>query len=311
MNTDKCLYCDSAETRVKYDLGSHKIVKCRGCGLMRLSPMPSLDDTKQVYSDLSYFQNPEFYDHAKGNLYGYVDYIAERVNKLREHRPIAEFLRDRHGQPQRIGSASRPRLLDIGCGLGYFLDAAQDVGFEVAGVEFNPQAVRAIRQKYAFPVYEGAVETQPIPEGSFDVVTMFDVIEHLHDPFTTLKRLRSLLRPGGGLALSTMDSESFSSRLLGKRLEDFRRTREHLFFFSRETITKILESCGFTVYKINSYGHTFELAFLLERLAIINRPVFMSARWVVNHLGIGRARISVDPHTKMIVYAQRPHETVR
>lgn len=313
MNGENCDFCGSAEVAVKYDLQTHKIVKCVGCGLMRLSPMPSTDHTKEVYADLSYFQNPEFYDFKRGNLYGYVDYIAERVNKLREHRPIAEFLLNRKGGAG-VGKGTervRPRLLDIGCGLGYFLDVAQDVGFDVTGVEFNPGAVRKMREKYAFPVHEGAVETLAVPAGSFDVVTMFDVIEHLHDPFGTLECMYKLLRPGGMVAISTMDSESIMSRLLGKRLEDFRRTREHLYFFSRKSITKILESRGFSVYKIRSYGHTFELAFLFERMVIINRPIFLSARWLVTKLGMGRWRVSIDPHTKMIVYAQKPIETTR
>ncbi|MGD0650530.1 MAG: class I SAM-dependent methyltransferase [Verrucomicrobiia bacterium] len=273
--------------------------------------MPRLEDTQQVYSDLSYFQNPGFYDVARGNLYGYVDYIAERINKLRAYRPIAEFLRDRHGRTKRENpeTSSKPRLLDVGCGLGYFLDVAQDVGFEVVGVEFNPGAVRVMREKYAFSVYEGGVAAVPATEAPFDVITMFDVIEHLRDPFRDLQRIHQMLQPGGGLAITTMDSESFTSRLLGKRLEDFRRIREHLYFFSRESLTKVLESVGFRVYAIKSHGHTFELAFLFERMQIINRPIFSAARGLVERLGLGRVRISVNPHTKMIVYAQKPHET--
>jgi 2-polyprenyl-3-methyl-5-hydroxy-6-metoxy-1,4-benzoquinol methylase len=310
VNPEKCGFCGSGEARTKYDFGSHRIVKCSSCGLMRLSPMPSLEDTKRVYSDLSYFQNAEFYDLSHGNLYGYVDYIAERVNKLRDYRPIAEFLRDRHGRTHRgvSGPPARLRLLDVGCGLGYFLDAAQDVGFDVAGVEFNPGAVRAMREKYAFKVYEGGLDAVPASEAPFDVMTMFDVIEHLHDPFGDLHRIHQLLRPGGGLVITTMDSESFTSRLLGKRVEDFRRIREHIYFFSRETLTKVLESCGFRVYKIASRGHTFELSFLMERMRIINSPIFGGAKWMVEHLGMGRWRVSIDPHTKMIVYAQKALE---
>ena len=281
---------------------------------MRLSPMPGLDDTKQVYADLSYFQNPQFYDVQHGNLYGYVDYIAERVNKLRAYRPIAELLLQRHRSSQ-SGDPSvkppRPRLLDVGCGLGYFMDAAHDVGFEVVGVEFNPGAVKTMGEKYAFKVYEGSVEAVPATEPPFDVVTMFDVVEHLHDPFGTIQRFFELVRPGGGVAISTMDSESLTSRLLGTRLEDFRRIREHLFFFGRESLTNVLERSGFRVYKIASYGHTFELAFLMERMRIINRPVFGTARWLVEHMGMGRWRVSIDPHTKMIVYAEKPRETAR
>ena len=305
MEKQRCYYCGSQALTVRYDLGAHKILKCRECALMQLSPMPSVTDTASVYSDIFYFQNQQFYDLDHGNLYGYVDYIAERVNKLREHRPIAEFLRDRYHRLAPAQTSPRLRLLDVGCGLGYFLDVAQDVGFEVVGVEFNPGAVRAIRNKYAFTVHEGAVETSPLEESSFDVITMFDVIEHLHDPRATILHLHKLLRPGGGIAISTMDSESLMSRLLGKRLEDFRRTSEHLFFFSRTTLTNLLEKTGYRVHSIKSYGHTFELAFLLERLAIINRPVFLSLHRLVKRLGIGRWRVSVDPHTKMIVFADK------
>jgi 2-polyprenyl-3-methyl-5-hydroxy-6-metoxy-1,4-benzoquinol methylase len=269
---------------------------------MRLSPMPSMDDTKQVYADINYFQNSGFYEVAKGNLYGYVDYIAERVNKLRGYRPIAEFLRDRHGKK----ASGRPRLLDVGCGLGYFLDVAHDVGFAVTGVEFNPGAIRTMKEKYAFQVYEGSLDNIPISDGKFDVITMFDVIEHLHDPFGDVQKMYDRLEPGGGVAIATMDSESLPSRLLGTRLEDFRRIREHLYFFSRESLTKILERAGFQVYAIKSHGHTFELAFLFERMRIINRPIFGAAGWLVERLGMGRWRVSIDPHTKMIVYAQKP-----
>jgi 2-polyprenyl-3-methyl-5-hydroxy-6-metoxy-1,4-benzoquinol methylase len=306
--SEVCGYCGGREARTRYDLGSHKIVKCTSCGLMRLSPMPTLESTAAVYAHRAYFENPEFYDVSQGNLYGYKDYIAERLNKLRVYRPIAEFLRDRHcGVPDKTRNrGARPRLLDVGCGLGYFLDVAQDVGFEVSGVEFNPEAVQLIHEKYAFEVHRGSIETASLPPNHYDVITMFDVIEHLHDPFTAVRKMYELVRPGGGVAISTMDSESFTSRLLGKWLEDFRRTREHLFFFSRETLTKILEDQGFQVYRIDSYGHTFELAFLLERLAIYCRPVFLSARWLVNKCGMGKWQVSVDPRTKMIVYAQKP-----
>ena len=155
MNAEKYNFCGSSDIQTKYDLGSHRIIKCRGCGLMRLSPMPTIDDTKQVYADISYFQNPGFYEVAKGNLYGYVDYIAERVNKLRGYWPIAEFLRDRHGQ-QTLG---RPRLLDVGCGLGYFLDVAHDVGFSVTGVEFNPSAIRTMKEIIRLPSVRGQPRT--------------------------------------------------------------------------------------------------------------------------------------------------------
>jgi hypothetical protein len=108
------------------------------------------------------------------------------------------------------------------------------------------------------------------------------------------------------LVISTMDCESLPTRLLGKRLEDFRRTREHLCFFSRKTITAMLKAHGFEVCHIESYGHTFELAFLLSRLAgFFAHSVFMALRRAVVWLGLGRWRITLDPHLKMLVYARK------
>ena len=167
------------------------------------------------------------------------------------------------------------------------------------------RAVDRLRRKYAFPILHGALEAIDLEAGAFDAVVMLDVIEHLRDPFGALARLHGALSPGGALVISTLDAESWVSRLLGKRLEDFRRTREHLFFFGRPTLSSILEKHGFQVDSIRSVGHTFNLAFLLERLALYNRPLFMFLRRVAIKSGLGSLQLSVNPHTKMIAFARR------
>lgn len=133
---------------------------------------------------------------------------------------------------------------------------------------------------------------------------MFDVIEHLRDPFGALDRIRKALAPRGVLVISTPDAESFVSRLIGKRLEDFRRTREHLFFFGRRTLAQILAEHGFEVIRIRSIGHTFELGFLLDRLALYNRPLFGGLRRIVTSLGLAQTSIYLNPLTKMIAFAR-------
>src|SRR5262249_29121705 len=140
---------------------------------------------------------------------------------------------------------------------------------------------------------------------AFDVVAMFDVIEHLRDPLGALGRLAATLAPGGLLVLSTMDADSWVSRLVGKRLEDFRRTREHLFFFSRRTLRRILERHGFEVVVMRSIGHAFTLALLLDRLALYNRPVFTTLRRLAIRAGLGSVPLRINPLTKMIAFARR------
>ena len=134
---------------------------------------------------------------------------------------------------------------------------------------------------------------------------MFDVIEHLRDPFTALDRLREALVPGGILALSTVDAESWTSRLIGKRLEDFRRTREHLFFFGRDTLREALDRHGFEPLAIRSIGHTFELGFLLDRLALYNAPLFRALHRGLRAVGLASLQIYINPFTKMIAFARR------
>jgi 2-polyprenyl-3-methyl-5-hydroxy-6-metoxy-1,4-benzoquinol methylase len=130
----------------------------------------------------------------------------------------------------------------------------------------------------------------------------------LRNPFRTLDKIYDVLTPGGLVVISTLDAESLVSRIIGKRLEDFRRTREHLVFFSRATLRDVLDEHGFDVLAIRSVGHTFELAFLLDRLALYNRPLFSSLRRLAQRLRLGSLQLHVNPRTKMIAIARRRAE---
>jgi hypothetical protein len=103
-----------------------------------------------------------------------------------------------------------------------------------------------------------------------------------------------------------MDAKSLVSRLLGKRLEDYRRFREHLLFFSRRTITNVLTQYGFEVLKIKSNPHTFQLGMLLERLTIYNRFIFGNVKRLFDLLKLNGVNISINFGTKMIVHARKP-----
>jgi len=197
------------------------------------------------------------------------------------------------------------RLLDVGANFGHFVQQASG-RYEAVGLEPSPTVVAWAREHLGARLEVGSVE-QDIADfhGRFDAITMFDVIEHLRDPFRALDRLHHALVPGGLLVLSTVDAESWSSRMIGKRLEDFRRTREHLFFFGRETMRRILEQHGYEVLSVRSIGHTFELGFLLDRMSLYNRPLFRSLHRAVEAVGLGKMQIYLNPFTKMIVYARR------
>lgn len=293
-------HCSSDRSVVVYDFGKWKIVECKACKLMYLTPFPTLDELGKIYNE-EYYLNKEFYDVQSFNLYGYTDYVAERFNKQLQYRDIVKEINKfiPGEKPKRL------RLLEIGCGLRFFLDVACDYDFEVIGIEFNEYAIRSIKRKYAFDVRCGELKKGMFQESSFTVVAMFDVIEHLRNAFETLEIIHTILSPDGILVLTTMDSKSIVSRLLGKRLEDFRRIREHLLFFSRRTITHALNRYGFEVLKIQSNPHTFQLGMLLERLTIYNRFVFGNLKRLFDILKLSKINISINFGTKMIVYARK------
>jgi len=266
---------------------------------MWLSPRPTLDDLKHVY-DISYFQNDNFFLEGTSSLYGYYDYLSERFDRQSGYVGLIRHMRSLLGSES---TNTPPRFVDIGCGMGYLMDVAHDEGFCVSGVEFNPSAVDRLRQKYVFPVHVGDV--LDFHSDPFDAVTLMDVVEHFLNPFKTMKHVGELMERGGVLALTTMDCDSITSRLLGTRLEDFRRTREHVFFFTRRSITALLERSGFEVLAIRSFGHSFGLGFLSDRLKLISKPLGMMIEGIVRLFGLQNVRVYINPRTKMIVYARK------
>ena len=301
-----CPFCHSTHITEKYSFGDRGIHRCASCTLMFLHPKPSLQELKSIYSD-HYFTNERFFLDGNARLYGYVDYIAERINKQYGYARIVDEAKALLADAQ-VPRGGRPTWLDVGCGLGYLLDVAFDGGFAVQGTEFNPHAVDYIRSKYVYPVDCGGIQDIRLA-GRFDAVSMMDVIEHLQDPFADLRAIRRVLSDRGLLIILTMDADSCVSRLLGKRLEDFRRIREHLFFFGRRSIRAVLERSGFTVVHIHSIGQTFQIGFLLDRISIYSPALSRLCRWLIHPKWLLEANCYINPGTKMIVFA-RPLQEV-
>jgi 2-polyprenyl-3-methyl-5-hydroxy-6-metoxy-1,4-benzoquinol methylase len=149
-------------------------------------------------------------------------------------------------------SKSRPgKLLEVGCGQGEFLVEALKRGYAVTGVEYSSVACQTARESLArvadsssgFKIEQGELETANLPEGEFDLCVLNDVIEHVREPHETIARIRQLLRPGGLIFIATPSLDSWSSKLMGKLWMEYK--EEHLFFFSKKSLTRMLESQGF------------------------------------------------------------------
>ena len=136
------------------------------------------------------------------------------------------------------GPANGRSLLDVGAYIGVFVEIARTHGWLAEGIEPSSWAVSKARERH-LPIHQGTQEDMVLAGRKYDVVTMWDVIEHVTDPACELRQAYQLLNPGGWLAVHTMDIDSLTARLLGGRwpwLMDM-----HLYYFSQKTLAEMLQ----------------------------------------------------------------------
>lgn len=288
-----CNLCNSNSTKKVMVINGFNIVKCKNCGLTYVNPRLNTKKLHGIYNK-EYFENPAFKD---GNLtlYGYDHYLADRED-------IRETFRTRLEIINKL--CKRGKLLDIGCAYGFFLELAREHGWNARGLEISDAAYRYAKGTLKLNVTNTTLESAKIKSNSFDVATLFDVIEHLPDPKSTIKEIRRILKSKGLIAITTPDIGSLSARVLGRNWEEVKRVREHIYFFSRETLKKLLESLNFNVLRVESAGRYFSINSAIERGKIHN-PVFFSLLGKISKaLSLNNIRVYINPHYKMTMYAR-------
>jgi 2-polyprenyl-3-methyl-5-hydroxy-6-metoxy-1,4-benzoquinol methylase len=210
----------------------HQVVRCRQCQLVYVSPRPrSRASVDALYTDESYSTRQVSH--------------AATVSRMREAAWRLDRL-ERHVE-------RRGDLLDVGCSAGSFLIAARDRGWNVRGIDVSPAAVKHAHQTHGLQVSVATVEDSGYARDSFDVVTVFECIEHMLDPRAALHAAANLLRDGGLLVITTPNVDGFVPRvtywLLGRTLGAWEHPTppHHLYQFSRRTLGKLLHDAGFRV----------------------------------------------------------------
>ncbi|MEO2168745.1 MAG: class I SAM-dependent methyltransferase, partial [bacterium] len=136
------------------------------------------------------------------------------------------------------------RLLDVGAAYGLFVSVANDAGFDATGVEPAHACAEFAARELGATVVPGRIEDVELPLGSFDIVTMFDVIEHFENPCAAVLRAHELLRPDGVLVIETGDLEAACARVCGRHWY-FYDPPQHLTFFGRQSLSRMLDGAGF------------------------------------------------------------------
>jgi len=209
-------------------------VKCKNCQLIYVNPVEKGNRINEAYSQRKS-----------------VDAAIIRESRLRAAEAQVGLIR-------RYGNGTR--LLDIGCGEGFFLFNASKFGYVTKGVELSQDAVAYARKEFGLDVEVKSLEELRFSENHFDVVTMWQVLEHLLYPLTTLKEIHRILKPGGMLVITTPDIGGVPARILKKRWWCI--TRLHINQFTTKTLTNIFKNAGFKNISSVSYKESISLLML-------------------------------------------------
>lgn len=232
MSNHSCKLCNSETFQLIRKETDRSVIKCLSCGLYQVGDFPEEETIEQIYEE----------EYFKGNeTVGYSNYLSleKRLKELSKQR--WKFL------TAIIGKRDFGSILDIGCATGEFLDTAQKNGWSALGIEISKFASEIAKKRYGLQIITGALKDQCIPENTFDVITMWDVIEHLSYPQNDLKIINKSLKDEGFLLICTPNVGSLRSKREGSDWYGYRVSREHLLFFSRKTIEKMLEETNFKV----------------------------------------------------------------
>jgi SAM-dependent methyltransferase len=194
----------------------------------------------------------------------------------------------------------------VGCGAGYFLDAARTAGWQVAGVELSEAAATAARSELGLDVFTGALSDAGFPAGAFDLITMFEVLEHMRDPGAALNEACRLLRPGGLLAVEVPnDMDAYRAALARADQRWWVIPPVHLYYFNASSLSRWLLMSGFEPVHLSSEGSVGG-----DLLNQLRGHGWQASHWVTG--GVRRLLAPLDwmlertgRHSELIILAQK------
>ncbi len=255
----------------------YRIVQCRGCGLVRSDPVADPAVVAGLYARSTF------------------DY-AQETRALQE--TYGRYLRSLGGN----GAAHRS-LLEIGCGNGFFLEEALRQGYrDVWGVEPSRHAVSRAAEEIRPKIVCDVLRPGLFPDERFDVIVMFQVLDHLSSPDSILLLSWRMLKPGGAILALNHNVEAWSARLLGERspIIDI----EHTFLYSPRTLRRLFEKCGFAVQRAGSVRNKYSIAYLAQ---LVPMPRSLKNRLLsgLDRNRVGRMRVSL-PLGNLYLIARKP-----
>ena len=218
-----CPTCGGTDETLELEKDHMRIVRCKQCDLVFVNPTFDEAHYTKVYASQAY------QDIVRDLGITSHDYRVSRFGTERV-RMMGEYLRASNGR--------QPRHLDVGCSTGFVVEAARDAGWEAIGIDLNPSAIEFGRSR-GLDLRTVALEDAGFVRGSFDCVSLFDVLEHLLDPGRTLRACVDLLAPGGIVFLYVPNFDSASRLLMGAHAH-FIWPTHHLNYYTPATIRDLM-----------------------------------------------------------------------
>jgi len=255
----------------------YRIVKCAECGLVRSDPVADPETLAKLYSQST------------------LEYGAEIPN-----------LRLTYGRYLECAAryaARKDALLEIGCGSGFFLEEALSRGYAgVCGVEPSAAAVEKADPAVRPNITVGVMRPGLFDKERFDIICLFQALDHMPEPASLLDEFRRILRPGGLVLILNHNIEAFSAGVLGERSPVI--DIEHTFLYGIGTLSRLLESRGFLVKEAGASVNRYSLNYLAH-LFPLPSPLKRVVSWSLARSGLGRLPLSV-PLGNMYLVAMKP-----
>lgn len=282
MNKNQCYLCGNKKFKIIVSL-DWPIKECLKCHLIQVNPLPSEKKVHELYQG-DYWKSLSSYGQQFST---HENYFQKKISEIKKY-------------------YSTGKLLDIGCALGSLLKVAQQQGFESEGIDISDFAVKKC-QELGLNARQGVITNIKISE-KYDVITAFEIIEHELDPILTLETIHKLLKKGGLFVMTVPNSGTLIGKIMGKYWFGYR-NKEHIFHFTSETLSLILEKGGFDRVKIaNDVTRHYLFTHYLERFnfyMIRSKNLKKFIDWLKKIPLVNYLIVPFNPWGNIIVYAYK------
>jgi 2-polyprenyl-3-methyl-5-hydroxy-6-metoxy-1,4-benzoquinol methylase len=270
MTEVNCPICSNNSFEVFYGFDDFKICKCKECEMIYLNP-------RYTSSAIEEFYNETYYGRENSTVGGYQSYESQQADLtltyLKFYKEVLPYVKQ------------KKRVLDIGCGFGYFLSNTTKDFNESVGLDVSEQACIELRKKGLGAINSNVEKISPLEVGKFDLIVMTDFIEHVYDLNIFMLKLKDICNPDAILLIVTPNYNSWLRIFSGRNWVSFK-IPEHVNYFTPKTLEQFLEKYSFEVINCKQTGQFASIKFVTDRIRKIHKILAYAFILFTNILGL-------------------------